>query len=190
VASHRKPRQVSRERRIRLVVIKPRNRCGRKKEEEERKNSRVKFVSPSSQPRKMAPSCFEVILVGFILVLPFLYETSRTFRYYFKFLIYYGIVIVVATLFLPIFSLRPGNVKNFVLVTPIDRYYYVATFCTPTHFFFHLSLRLYFNSFPDSPSLLLLSRMFLFLSYRSFLTDVAMETIRPPENLLTGARCM
>lgn len=78
----------------------------------------------------MAPSCFEVILVGFILVLPFLYETSRTFRYYFKFLIYYGIVMVNAVLLLPVISLRPGNVKNFLLVVAlraIDRYYYVAT---------------------------------------------------------------
>lgn len=64
----------------------------------------------------MAPSCFEVILVGFILVLPFLYETSRTFRYYFKFLVYYSIVMITAVLLLPIISLRPGNVKNFVSV--------------------------------------------------------------------------
>lgn len=64
----------------------------------------------------MAPSCYEVILVGFILLLPFLYETSRTFRYYFKFLVYYGIVIVNAVLLMPLISLRPGNVKNFLLV--------------------------------------------------------------------------
>ena len=66
----------------------------------------------------MAPSCFEVILVGFILVLPFLYETSRTFRYYFKFLIYYGVVMMTAVVLMPILSFRPGNVKNFLLVAP------------------------------------------------------------------------
>ncbi|CAL1676801.1 unnamed protein product [Lasius platythorax] len=67
----------------------------------------------------MAPSCFEVILVGFILVLPFLYETSRTFRYYFKFLVYYGIVMVNAVLLMPLISLRPGNVKNFLLASSL-----------------------------------------------------------------------
>lgn len=90
----------------------------------------------NNRPRKMAPSCFEVILVGFILVLPFLYETSRTFRYYFKFLIYYGIVMVNSVLLMPAFSLRPGNVKNLVSVIASrlsDRYCYVA----------HSSSRLY-----------------------------------------------
>ncbi|TGZ57144.1 1-acyl-sn-glycerol-3-phosphate acyltransferase [Temnothorax longispinosus] len=75
--------------------------------------------SSSSRPPKMPPSCFEVILVGFILVLPFLYETSRTFRYYFKFLIYYGIVMVNAVLLMPVISLRPGNVKNFLLASSL-----------------------------------------------------------------------
>ncbi|EGI62764.1 PREDICTED: 1-acyl-sn-glycerol-3-phosphate acyltransferase alpha [Acromyrmex echinatior] len=65
----------------------------------------------------MAPSCFEVILVGFILVLPFLYETSRTFRYYFKFLIYYGVVMMIAVVLMPILSLRPGNIKNFLIAS-------------------------------------------------------------------------
>lgn len=64
----------------------------------------------------MSPSCFELILVGFILVLPFLYETSRTFRYYFKFLMYYGIVMFNAVLILPAISFRAWNVKNFLLV--------------------------------------------------------------------------
>ncbi|XP_015596982.1 1-acyl-sn-glycerol-3-phosphate acyltransferase alpha [Cephus cinctus] len=67
----------------------------------------------------MAPSCFEVILVAFILVLPFLYETSRTFRYYFKFLMYYGIVMANAMLIIPIMIFRPGNVKNLVLASSI-----------------------------------------------------------------------
>ncbi|GAB1866424.1 1-acyl-sn-glycerol-3-phosphate acyltransferase [Camponotus japonicus] len=70
----------------------------------------------------MAPSCYEVILVGFILVLPFLYETSRTFRYYFKFLVYYGLVMVNAILLMPFISLRPGNVKNFL---------WASTLCQP-----------------------------------------------------------
>lgn len=72
----------------------------------------LEATRPSSR-RKMA-SCFEVILVCCILVLPFLYETSRTFRYYFKFFIYYFTVLFNATWLLPIISMRPRNVKNFV----------------------------------------------------------------------------
>ena len=110
-----------------VIKSRERNRCGRKnveKEEERAESSRVRNpfrVVPrplSLRPRKMAPSCFEVILVGFILVLPFLYETSRTFRYYFKFLIYYGVVMMTAVVLMPILSLRPGNIKNFLLVAP------------------------------------------------------------------------
>ncbi|CAL7947964.1 unnamed protein product [Xylocopa violacea] len=65
----------------------------------------------------MAPSCFEVILVGFILVLPFLFEMSRTFRYYFKFLLYYGYVMMFSIILLPIMLLRPWNVKNLILAS-------------------------------------------------------------------------
>ncbi|EFN81394.1 1-acyl-sn-glycerol-3-phosphate acyltransferase alpha [Harpegnathos saltator] len=62
-------------------------------------------------------SWFEVILICCILVLPFLYETSRTFRYHFKFFIYYFTVLFNALWLLPIFALRPRNVKNFVLAS-------------------------------------------------------------------------
>ncbi|XP_076654767.1 1-Acylglycerol-3-phosphate O-acyltransferase 1 isoform X1 [Halictus rubicundus] len=67
----------------------------------------------------MAPSCIEVILVGFILVLPFLYEMNRTFRYYFKFLLYYGYVMINSITLLPIMMLRPRNVKNFILASSV-----------------------------------------------------------------------
>ncbi|XP_066587088.1 1-acyl-sn-glycerol-3-phosphate acyltransferase alpha [Prorops nasuta] len=67
----------------------------------------------------MAPSCFEVVLVAFILILPFLYETSRTFRYYFKFLVYYGIVMCNAVLLIPLMAFRPGNVKNLILASSL-----------------------------------------------------------------------
>ncbi|XP_015113789.1 1-acyl-sn-glycerol-3-phosphate acyltransferase alpha [Diachasma alloeum] len=67
----------------------------------------------------MAPSGLEVILVGFILVLPFLYETSKTFRYYFKFLMYYGIVMVNSIILIPIMTFRPGNVKNLLLASSL-----------------------------------------------------------------------
>ncbi|XP_014485423.1 PREDICTED: 1-acyl-sn-glycerol-3-phosphate acyltransferase alpha isoform X2 [Dinoponera quadriceps] len=62
-------------------------------------------------------SYFEVILVCCILVLPFLYETSRTFRYHFKFFVYCFTVLLNSALLMPILSLRPRNVKNFVLAS-------------------------------------------------------------------------
>ncbi|XP_057325030.1 1-acyl-sn-glycerol-3-phosphate acyltransferase alpha [Microplitis mediator] len=67
----------------------------------------------------MTPSYLEIILVGFILILPFLYETSGTFRYYFKFLLYYGIVMANSLLLIPIMVFRPGNVKNLLLASSI-----------------------------------------------------------------------
>lgn len=67
----------------------------------------------------MTTSCGEVILIGFILILPFLYETSQTFRYYFKFLMYYGIVMANSIIIIPIMSLRPKNVKNLLLASSI-----------------------------------------------------------------------
>ncbi|XP_046739723.1 1-acyl-sn-glycerol-3-phosphate acyltransferase alpha isoform X1 [Diprion similis] len=67
----------------------------------------------------MAPSCLEVLLVLFILVLPFLYETSKSFRYYFKFLMYYGIVMANAVMVIPIMMFRPGDVKNLLLASSV-----------------------------------------------------------------------
>ncbi|XP_033185148.1 1-acyl-sn-glycerol-3-phosphate acyltransferase alpha [Bombus vosnesenskii] len=63
----------------------------------------------------MAPSCFEVILVGLFLLIPVLYEVSRTFRYYLKFFLYYGIAMLNSLILLPIVVFRPKNVKNYLL---------------------------------------------------------------------------
>ncbi|XP_033327808.1 1-Acylglycerol-3-phosphate O-acyltransferase 1 isoform X1 [Megalopta genalis] len=52
-------------------------------------------------------------------LLPFLYEMNRTFRYYFKFLLYYGYVMVNSITLLPLMVLRPRNVKNFVLASSV-----------------------------------------------------------------------
>ncbi|XP_011506220.1 PREDICTED: 1-acyl-sn-glycerol-3-phosphate acyltransferase alpha [Ceratosolen solmsi marchali] len=60
---------------------------------------------------------FEIIVVAFILLLPFLYETSRTFRYYFKFLMYYGTVMMNSVILIPVMMLRPRNVKNLLLAS-------------------------------------------------------------------------
>ena len=65
---------------------------------------------------KMLPSSLELVLVAFILILPFLYETSRAFRYYFKFFIYYGIVMTTAVVVIPIMMCRPKDVRNLLYV--------------------------------------------------------------------------
>lgn len=100
-----------------------RERQGERNEERKRDNGRGKESARSnllgvtrlSSRRKMA-SYFDLIFICCILVLPFFYETSRTFRYHYKFFVYCITVLFNALWLLPIFSLRPRNVKNFMLV--------------------------------------------------------------------------
>lgn len=49
-------------------------------------------------------------------MLPFLYETNHIFRYYFKFLIYYGIVSFNSIVLIPAFLTRPCDVRNLLWV--------------------------------------------------------------------------
>lgn len=203
VGSPAKSRATER-RAIRLVAIKSRERnrlrakergergWRRERERERERKVRVsKSVCRPFRPRKMAPSCFEVILVGFILVLPFLYETSRTFRYYFKFLIYYGIVMVNAFLLMPVISLRPGNVKNFLLVA--RRYRSILLCCHisrgPLIF---LALRLCSVSLlvRESHHFRRLLARFVFLVHRSINRRYGEDRRDGHGNLLTGARCL
>ncbi|XP_067006856.1 1-acyl-sn-glycerol-3-phosphate acyltransferase alpha [Anabrus simplex] len=67
----------------------------------------------------MAPSSLELILIGFILILPFLYETSKAFRYYFKFFVYYGFVMTTAIVVIPVMIFRPKDVRNLLLASSI-----------------------------------------------------------------------
>lgn len=60
----------------------------------------------------MAPTTFELLIIGFILILPFLYETNKKFRYYFKFFVYYGYVMTAAVFVIPIMAFKPKDVKN------------------------------------------------------------------------------
>lgn len=62
----------------------------------------------------MSLCCLEIIFISFILVLPFLYETSQAFRYYFKFFLYYGIIMANSIILIPFMLFQPGNVKNFL----------------------------------------------------------------------------
>jgi len=69
-----------------------------------------------SEECSMLPTSLEMVLVAFILILPFLYDTSRAFRYYFKFFVYYGIVMTTAVVVIPIMMCRPKDVKNLLYV--------------------------------------------------------------------------
>ncbi|XP_001354866.3 1-acyl-sn-glycerol-3-phosphate acyltransferase alpha [Drosophila pseudoobscura] len=57
-------------------------------------------------------SFIELLGLFMLLMLPFLYETNHIFRYYFKFLIYYGIVSFNAIVLIPAFLTRPCDVRN------------------------------------------------------------------------------
>lgn len=58
------------------------------------------------------PSLVEVFSVFVILALPFLYETSKAFRYYFKFFVYYAGVMLVSIFLIPIMAFKPRDVLN------------------------------------------------------------------------------
>lgn len=60
----------------------------------------------------MVLSFFELVIVAVLLGLPFLYETSSSFRYYLKFALYYGIVMATALFVIPFMMFRPGEVRN------------------------------------------------------------------------------
>ncbi|XP_073828325.1 1-Acylglycerol-3-phosphate O-acyltransferase 1 [Musca autumnalis] len=57
-------------------------------------------------------SYLELLGLVVLLMLPFLYESSHIFRYYFKFLIYYGIVSLNSIILIPAFLFRPCDVRN------------------------------------------------------------------------------
>lgn len=63
--------------------------------------------------QNMAPtSYFEILAICLILLLPFLYETSHVFRYYFKFVFYYAVVSFNSIILIPPMLFRPCDVKN------------------------------------------------------------------------------
>ncbi|KAI8117763.1 hypothetical protein FF38_08228 [Lucilia cuprina] len=65
-------------------------------------------------------SYIELFGLMVLLMLPFLYETSHIFRYYFKFLIYYGLVSFNSIVLIPAFMCRPCDVRNLL---------WASTFC-------------------------------------------------------------
>lgn len=57
-------------------------------------------------------SYVEMFFLCVILLLPFLYETSHVFRYYFKFCVYYGVVSFNAIILIPVMLFRACDVRN------------------------------------------------------------------------------
>ncbi|XP_017011019.2 1-acyl-sn-glycerol-3-phosphate acyltransferase alpha [Drosophila takahashii] len=57
-------------------------------------------------------SFIELLGLFLLLMLPFLYETNHIFRYYFKFMLYYGIVSFNSIVLIPAFLTRPCDVRN------------------------------------------------------------------------------
>lgn len=53
-----------------------------------------------------------MLAIFLVLLLPFLYETSHVFRYYFKFLIYYVVVSSFAIFLIPVMLFKARNVEN------------------------------------------------------------------------------
>lgn len=54
----------------------------------------------------------ELILIFILLALPVLYEHNYVFRYYFKFFIYYGLIMVTSVVVIPVMIWKPKNVEN------------------------------------------------------------------------------
>ncbi|XP_035781828.1 1-acyl-sn-glycerol-3-phosphate acyltransferase alpha-like [Anopheles albimanus] len=69
----------------------------------------------------MISSYAELFLVCAVILLPIFYETSSKFRYFFKFFVYYAVVILNSFLLIPVFCLRPCNVRNLVLASKFCR---------------------------------------------------------------------
>ncbi|XP_053380580.1 1-acyl-sn-glycerol-3-phosphate acyltransferase alpha-like isoform X1 [Mercenaria mercenaria] len=60
----------------------------------------------------MALELFHWFIIGFLLILPILYELSGTFRYHAKFALYYACIFGIATVVCLYGWLRPGDVNN------------------------------------------------------------------------------
>uniref|UniRef100_A0A182R6B4 1-acyl-sn-glycerol-3-phosphate acyltransferase n=1 Tax=Anopheles funestus TaxID=62324 RepID=A0A182R6B4_ANOFN len=63
----------------------------------------------------------ELFLICAIILMPIFYETSSRFRYYFKFVVYYGVVILNSFILIPVFLFRPCDVRNLILASKLCR---------------------------------------------------------------------
>ncbi|XP_078686357.1 1-acyl-sn-glycerol-3-phosphate acyltransferase alpha-like [Branchiostoma floridae x Branchiostoma belcheri] len=78
-------------------------------------------MTESSQTKtKMAVAELEVLhygIIAILLILPVLYETSATFKYFAKFVLYDTIVMCIAVFLMPVLAFRPRDVNNYRIVS-------------------------------------------------------------------------
>ncbi|XP_014259114.1 1-acyl-sn-glycerol-3-phosphate acyltransferase alpha [Cimex lectularius] len=63
----------------------------------------------------------EFVSVFVFLLMPILYEHNRVFRYYFKFFVYYGFIMITSIIVIPIMIWKPRNVENLILASYLCR---------------------------------------------------------------------
>uniref|UniRef100_A0A1B6E5F2 1-acylglycerol-3-phosphate O-acyltransferase n=1 Tax=Clastoptera arizonana TaxID=38151 RepID=A0A1B6E5F2_9HEMI len=67
-------------------------------------------------------SNIEIFCLIFMLLIPIFYETNNAFRYYFKFFLYYGIIMLTSIVVMPVMIWRPGNVENLIIASYLCRH--------------------------------------------------------------------
>ncbi|KAK3604383.1 hypothetical protein CHS0354_011868 [Potamilus streckersoni] len=65
-----------------------------------------------TSPINMALELIQWLIIGFLLILPLLYELSNTFRYYAKFSLYYALVMLISTIVIIYGVFRPRDTRN------------------------------------------------------------------------------
>ncbi|XP_065082347.1 1-acyl-sn-glycerol-3-phosphate acyltransferase alpha-like [Ochlerotatus camptorhynchus] len=70
----------------------------------------------------MMASYYEILLICGIILLPIFYETSHKFRYFFKFFVYYFVVMINSLILIPFMLFRPKDVRNLI---------WAGTLCRP-----------------------------------------------------------
>ncbi|BES92965.1 unnamed protein product [Nesidiocoris tenuis] len=67
-------------------------------------------------------SALEFVSICCFLALPVFYEHSSTFRYYFKFFVYYAYIMVASVIVLPVMIMKPRSVENLILASNLCRH--------------------------------------------------------------------
>uniref|UniRef100_A0A1B6IBR7 1-acyl-sn-glycerol-3-phosphate acyltransferase n=1 Tax=Homalodisca liturata TaxID=320908 RepID=A0A1B6IBR7_9HEMI len=64
----------------------------------------------------------ESLTIFIFLIVPIMYELSRGFRYYFKFFVYYFIIMLTSVVVIPIMMWKPKDVKNLILASMLCKH--------------------------------------------------------------------
>lgn len=68
----------------------------------------------SFPPAKAMASYYEIFLICGIILMPIFYETSHKFRYFFKFFVYYFVLMMNSIILIPAMMFRAKDVRNLV----------------------------------------------------------------------------